>query len=92
MPNDTLTEAEITLIQKAGFLPDMTAEDIEGDPEASLWIAIRNAEPETYLELSRLIQDETGWAEIDSNRVAREYRRTAQALVRLARKEAKKKI
>jgi hypothetical protein len=82
MKNRTeLTAKEIKTIQRAGYLPDMTAEDIACDPEGSLWIAIINGAPKDMLDLSSIVADETGWDIDDSNQFARSAWKVAKKLI-----------
>lgn len=76
-----LTTAQIKIIQKAGFLPDMSIEDISQDPEGDLWLIIRNSGAKDILEYATVIADETGWDAEDANSYARSTWKTARKLI-----------
>lgn len=74
--NTELTEAQIKLLQKAGYLPE-TDDEIE----INLWLAVRDSGAADLLDYVAAIQDATGWDDRSAKQFSRNTWKTAQKLI-----------
>lgn len=87
-PGD-LTPEDFRIIRAAGYMEHLDDADMAdvldggGDPEASMWRAIKNHGVTDMLDLADCINDETGWGSRDSAQMARDIWPTVRKWLRI---------